>query len=77
MNKNNPDPIDAHKVDGMQIADEIKRTDTERLDWLERQSGCDLISAAGIWAVGWDYEPGGKLQWHNSVRKAIDAAIGE
>jgi len=66
-------------------------TDTELLNWLEKQEGAALISDDfGHWAVTWDgmqsipeTTPADistsffieKNDWHNSVRAAIKAAI--
>lgn len=66
-------------------------TDTERLNWLEKQYGCGLINDDfGHWAVSFDgmqnvpkKTPADiqttffveKKQWKKTVRAAIDAAI--
>lgn len=66
-------------------------TDTERLDWLENNDGCGLISDdAGNWAVSCSgfqnvpMNPPEDIQtsffveaseWRPSIREAIDAAI--
>lgn len=68
-------------------------TDSERLDWLEKQDGCGLISDdAGHWAVstcGFQNVPIDapcdissqffvlKHEWRPTIREAIDAAVAE
>lgn len=66
-----------------------KMTDTERLDWLQDQSGCALLTDnIGDWTVSCDsfQQNDGptdatmtffiyKGNWSNTIRGAIDAAI--
>jgi hypothetical protein len=67
--------------------------DSERLDWLEKQQGCALVSDdMGHWAVVCDGmqnipdpAPGqvetsffiGKDKWKETIREAIDSARNE
>ena len=71
----------------------FQMTDTERLDWLEKEDGSALLSDdCGHWTVSTEgmqnlpMDPPDDIstsfyvekdQWHKSIRDAIDAAIKE